>query len=485
MKRSLLITAVSLAAVLYPGTAVGATDYSDGIFIVNEDWYGHQNSSVNFLNPDAADGEYWQYRVVRTENPGMELGATSQFGTLWDGRLYVISKQDKDPGATIPGGRINVMDAATMKILHQQALIDPSGAPCDGRGFVGVDSHKGYVSSSNGIWVLDLDNYTVTGQVEGSANPNISEGSSDGSLYYGQTGKMVLADGKVFAAHQQYGLLVIDTTADKVVKMISMDLVQEGAGIGSIVRSKDGDIWLSVAKNVKGSGDALGCLVRVDPETLETETVTLPETVLGPANSWYAWTPDAFAASAKQNTLYWKGGATRWFSGSQVYKFDIDTRTATLFVDLDKEGANWKLYGCSLGVHPETDEIYMSLYHEVSKPTYITRRYSPSGEVIRDYPMINNFWFPAIPIFTTWQNMADINAIEVTPQPVISYSNGVLRVNNAETGSNLSIHSLSGSLAASYAIHSSECMEIPLEGTLQPGVYIARCGSSTLKLAIN
>lgn len=27
----------------------GDVDYSDGVFIVNEDWYGHQNSTVNFL----------------------------------------------------------------------------------------------------------------------------------------------------------------------------------------------------------------------------------------------------------------------------------------------------------------------------------------------------------------------------------------------------------------------------------------------------
>lgn len=30
------------------------TDYSDGVFIVNEDWYGHQNSTVNFLLPDGS-----------------------------------------------------------------------------------------------------------------------------------------------------------------------------------------------------------------------------------------------------------------------------------------------------------------------------------------------------------------------------------------------------------------------------------------------
>ena len=51
-------------------------DYTKGTFIVNEDWYGHQNSTVNFLTDE---GE-WVYRVVQKENPGVELGATVQYG---------------------------------------------------------------------------------------------------------------------------------------------------------------------------------------------------------------------------------------------------------------------------------------------------------------------------------------------------------------------------------------------------------------------
>ena len=193
MRHTLTVISVLLTAVASAIAASGA-DYTRGIIWVNEDWYGHQNSTVNYLKPDDPDGNYWEYRVIQAENPGMELGCTNQYGALWHGRLYLIAKQDKDPGASITGGRITVADAATMKILHQQSLIDPSGAQCDGRGFLGVDEHKGYISTSNGVWVFDLDTYTVRGQVEGSANPNAG-GDNDkpntdptGSLYHGQSG---------------------------------------------------------------------------------------------------------------------------------------------------------------------------------------------------------------------------------------------------------------------------------------------------------
>jgi hypothetical protein len=405
--KKLPIIITSLLVAMAQTIAAQETDYTKGIIWVNEDWYGHQNSTVNYLLPDDLDGDYWHYRIIQSENPGMELGCTNQYGALWHDRLYLIAKQDKDPGASITGGRITVADAKTMKILHQQSMIDPSGAQCDGRGFLGVDEHKGYISTSNGVWIFDLDTYTVTGQVEGSANPNAG-GDSDtpntdptGSLYHGQSGMMVSAAGKVFVAHQQYGVLVVDPTTDKVVETISMDIVQEGAGIGSIVKSKDGFLWLSVAKNLQGTGAYLNYIVRLDPATLQYEVIPTPEGMYPPSNSWYAWTPDAFVASKVQNCLYWKGGPNRWFTGTKIYKFDCDTREQSLFIDLEEEGANWKIYGCAMGVHPTTDELYMALYHEFGTPTYITRRYSPSGEKIRDYEMIMNYWFPSLPLFPT------------------------------------------------------------------------------------
>lgn len=396
---------ICLTAATPEGVAAQEADYSNGIIFVNEDWYGHQNSTLNFLRPDDTKGDYWQYRIIQSENPGMELGCTNQYGALWDNRLFLIAKQEKDPGANITGGRITVADAKTMKILHQQTHIDPSGAQCDGRGFLGITPHKGYVSSSNGIWVFDLNTYSITGQVSGSANPNAG-GNNDkpntdptGALYHGQSGTMLEAAGKVFAAHQQYGILVIDPETDHVIHSISMDTIQAKAGIGSIVKAKDGSLWASVAKNTQGTGATLPYIMRIDPQSLSLRIISIPPDMYPPANSWYAWTPDAFVASTQQNVLYWKGGPNRWFSGTKIYKFDVNTETLSLFIDLEEEGANWKLYGCSMGVHPTTDEIYMTLYHEFGTPTYITRRYSPQGQKIRDYDMISNYWFPSLPLF--------------------------------------------------------------------------------------
>ena len=77
MRHTLTVISVLLTAVASAIAASGA-DYTRGIIWVNEDWYGHQNSTVNYLKPDDPDGNYWEYRVIQAENPGMELGCTTR-----------------------------------------------------------------------------------------------------------------------------------------------------------------------------------------------------------------------------------------------------------------------------------------------------------------------------------------------------------------------------------------------------------------------
>ncbi|MCI7748243.1 MAG: DUF5074 domain-containing protein, partial [Paraprevotella sp.] len=362
-----------------------SVDYTQGVFFVNEDWYGHQNSTVNFLTND---GE-WIYRVVQKENPGVELGCTNQYGAIYGDRFYLIAKQDKDPGASIAGGRLTICDAKTMKVLKQFANISVDGngnSNADGRGFLGVDEHKGYVGTSNGIYVLDLDELELRGVVTDSEN---------NQLYDGEVGNMVRVGDRVFAVHRDKGLLVIDPSTDQVEQVI--DGI-DGWGFGSVVLSKDGNLWLSLA-STSGSGAADTRIMKVSPYTLQTEVIDLPEGIYGPANSWYAWTPDCFCASQQQNVLYWNGGNSSWFSGYTVYKYDIDKNEFSTYIDYNGDPDGWQIYGCSFRVSPEGDEAYVSLFKGFGDPTYVVRKYDADGHQLAEYPMIQNYWFPSLPVF--------------------------------------------------------------------------------------
>lgn len=385
-------------------------DYSKGTFIVNEDWYGHQNSTLNFLTDD---GE-WIYRVIQKENPGVEIGATAQYGAIYGDKFFVMAKQPKDPGASITGGRITVCDAKTMKVLKQIeniAVDDKGSSIADGRGFLGVDEHKAYVGSSNGIYVLDLDSLKITGSVSGAGNDSDDPYQQ---LYGGQIGNMVRVNDRVFAVHQKNGLLIINPATDEVEKTVE---APEGWGFGSVVLSKDGNLWLSLAAS-SGSGQADTRIVKLNPATLEQTIIECPEGIFGPANSWYAWTPDCFCASKQNNVLYWNGGNSSWFSGKTIYKYDIDSNTFSTFIDYNNDPDGWQIYGCSFRVNPVTDEAIVSLYKGYGDPTYVVRKYNNEGKQTAEYSMISNYWFPSLPVFPDNEApvVADISPVSITTE---------------------------------------------------------------------
>ena len=170
---------------------------------------------------------------------------------------------------------------------------------------------------------------TIGGQIKGTGNPN-DEGY--GQLYYAQIGTMVRANDYIFAIHQQYGLLVIDPKTDTLVRTIKAPLEkdesgkEEQRGFGSIVLSKDGNLWISVAKDVQGLGAAMNYMLKLSPYTFEMERVYFPEGIEYIPNSWYAWTADGFCASTKENKIYWNGYPPTqgsWFTGYRIYCYDI------------------------------------------------------------------------------------------------------------------------------------------------------------------
>lgn len=490
MKHTLfsLIIGGSALTAFYAGAA--GPDYSTGgHFVINEDWYGHQNSTVNFLRPDDPDGEYWEYRVFQANNPGMELGCTAQYGDIHCGKLFLISKQEKDPGASVTGGRITVADARTLKCITQLELIDPSGAQCDGRAFVGVDSSKGYVTTSNGVWILDLRTYRIARMIDGTGNPNVGDGKPNydpsSSLYFGQCGLPVRSGNRVFVAHQSAGLLVIDTETDQLENILNPgEIIQDGYGIGSLTLSLDGTLWCSITADVKGSGKAAPCLLKVNPATLDYEVKELPDGIYPPGNSWYAWTPDGLCASAKQNVIYWNGGPDSWHADAFIYRYDIDADEITLWYTTTADGENWHLYHSAMRVDPETDQMYMSLYHTFNDPAYKVVRLDAEANTVMDYPMVSNYWFPSMPLFVTEAGLSSADATGIAAEDAamtrILYIDGGFSVLSG-CGLELCIHDLSGRTVFRKLLSDDHEVIYP---SLEQGIYIVNAGDAVLKIKI-
>lgn len=342
-------------------------DYTKGTFIVNEDWTGRKNGSVNFLSYDGT----WEYNHLQ------DLGVTSCYGTFFGNRFYVISKQAGN------GGRITICDANSTRIIGK---IDEIGG--DGHSFCGVDEHKAYVSTSRGIYTLNLDELTV-----GAAVKNADGGDAN----LGLCGNMVRLGDYVYATEYGKSLRIIDCNTDRIVATIS------SAKVYSITMSKDGQLWVSTDKGIS----------RVNTESRQLETISLPEGIKVPANSYGAWCPDGLCASMQNNVIYWT--SVTW-NILKVFKYDINNNEFAKVVDLTNDADKWKMYSASnLRVDPVTDNLYVSLFKDWESQDYAVRIYDNNGNQLNEYELTQkNYWFPGMFVFPDVEDPIVGNIEDVT-----------------------------------------------------------------------
>lgn len=386
--------------------------YLDGTIILNEEWFGHTNGGLNYITPE---GEM-MYQVYERENPGMSFGATSQYATIWADRLIAISKQAVDGGDPLPGGgRVVIADAKTLK---RQGSIDDlmfgdDKKSADGRAVAGATPDKAYVGSSNGVYIIDLNDAKVIGKVAG-----ISNSDSAADLYSGQIGDMVHAGRYVFGILQGVGAFAIDVETDEVVRKYPFTTVQ------GITQSADGNVW--IASTVSGCG-RFTC---VDLETLEIDeesSVTLPAEVGYPVCSWGAWRSTPFTGCQSRNVLWFNtgGGIAGGSSKDRFYGWEIgsDPTELTAILALNEpylKGSNsrvhQKTYG-TLRFDDRSDELIVMTTEDSSSGHY---RYNwthfvdpETGAIKRTIDLEPYYWFQAFAIFPD-KHEAEINLGDLT-----------------------------------------------------------------------
>lgn len=432
-------------------------DYTDGIFFVNEDWYGWDHGSINFLK---SDGDF-VYRVFRRENPDRMLGVTTQFGTIHEGNFYLVSKQADDVKPEVEGGRLIVVDATTLK--YKAGFINIGGG--DGRAFVGIDEKKGYISANNGVFIFDIENMAMGGQIPGTGG---------GSLYKGQMGMMVKAGNYVFAAKQGLGIYVIDIHTDAIIKTISEK------NISTLTQSKDGFVWAAAENN----------LVKIDPETFETTTIAAPVKF---ADIWGAWNAGSLCASAKNNILYYANQGNMAFGGQTIIKYDIDRNEfdPTFFSlpgQTDENGDPLKykeiFYGCAVRVDPKTDNLVITATESGYLEHYLQNRVhfvdGVSGKLPETKKLPNYYWFPAMPVFPPEKQGTGVthpnkeSSIGIYPNPAVNF----IRV-SCQAESKVTVLDVQGRIMFETIVRSSES-DIDISG-LSKGIYIVKINDLVTK----
>lgn len=342
-------------------------DYTQGLFLVNEDWYGWDNGTVNFLTSDGR----WVYRAFRRENPGETLGVTTQYGAIYGGRFFFVSKQASSTADASTGGRLVVADALTLKRV---AAFDEIGG--DGRSFVGVDEHTAYIGTSSGITRLDLESMSLGETIAGTGG--------EGGLYAGQIGAMVRAGSYVFAAKQSVGVLVIDAATHTLHATIDLPT------ISTLTLGRDGGVWAADATS----------LVRIDVATLETRSRLLPDDCRV-SSTWGAWNAGSLCTAYRNNFLYFANE-----KGNQIARYHIPTDELDAdFFTLPDQGRAYvqQFQGAGLRVDPRNDRLIVTatqsgyLSHYMNNWVHVVD--GLSGELLGTIELEPYYWFPALPVF--------------------------------------------------------------------------------------
>lgn len=383
-----------------------AQDYTftNGIIFVNEDRYGPNQGSLNFYNYDYDEMEYNVYAFV---NPSTKLGVTTQQGQLYGGRLFIVSKQangNESSGSTI-GSRLAVLDAATLK---QQGGILRFGAQdsvYDGRCYCAVSPDKGYMATSAGIFVIDVNTLTSAGPIAGTQS---SAKGDYNSLYFNQCGDMIRLGQYVFAVQQGRGLHVIDPATDQVVKTLPFP------NIVTVFVTAGGNLY--VANNSREVYDFSGGpyeanFTRIDPVTFEVMNICEPGELHGALSSWGAWRARMLCVNPVEEIVYY------YYDEFQNYISCYNFSTGEFidhFIDLPEAAeVNWDgsqnhqgLYASALSFDPHTGDMVVQtteaapMYaYEIFNHNWVLFYDADTRTLKRQVRLQDAYWFPAMSIY--------------------------------------------------------------------------------------
>ncbi|CAL1520720.1 DUF5074 domain-containing protein [Chitinophaga sp. MM2321] len=322
--------------------------YDNGFYLINEGWFGHEPGDVNFYR----NGEDTLHlNIFQRENAGKTLGTTTEYGAVFDRKLYLISKE----------GPFVVADASSMKETGRVPQL-----PANGNSFVGVDANRGLIATVDGVYPINLQTLAVGAKISGIT---------------GQVGGMIKTDNHILVMSEQDGIIALNTGDFS----IAQKLVKADVGFA---RTADGSIWAGGGK----------FLYAINPQTLEVTTVDIPFDLYG---AWGAWNAGMLTASTAENALF-LGKTNAWGAGGrEIYKYQpgnaASLQTPFITLPVDRE-----LIGAGVRYNPANNSLVVTGIepgygdHYKENTLFI---YDASSAATKKTIAYTGFFFPAMPAF--------------------------------------------------------------------------------------
>lgn len=374
--------------------------FTSGAFLLTEGQYGSSSGGLFWLSPETMTfGEISASQQVN----GVGYGETSQYATIYGDKVYVTSKQSGAYG----GGVLTIADAQSVQNQKIFSELASDGHNYDGRAFCGVSETKGYLGTSNGIFVINLVTQEVVKFIEGTqcgygAGETINGGWYQYDVYWNQIGSMIRVGNRVFASQQNRGLLVIDAESDEIETIISAESF--AGSFGDLILSKDGNLWTTTCQTENYSYDQnpeTNTLVKIDPYELTIESIELEHKV---SVSWATWRTPMMQALKNRNVILWRDVYYTFeqVGAPQICYYDIDKQEEGVLVDLSEIDPNYSIYS-GICVDPETDNVYVPVASNSGYGPWYLLIFNSLGEQIEapiNIPIGDWSDYPAMMVFT-------------------------------------------------------------------------------------
>jgi len=323
--------------------------YENGFFMINEGWFGHGTGTVGFYRYDTKAVEDSVFVKVNPDKDLKPATSTLEFGTIINKKLFLVSKV---------GGPVVVADVYSLK---EEKRIAAKGGN-DWRAVVGIDENQALLTSSKGIFKLNLNTMEVNGQIDGIT---------------GQVGDIVKSNGYIFALSASKGVIVINASTLAIEKTIP------GMVLGFAV-TDDKKVWAAGGKN----------LISIDSNTLEVKEIALSFQAYG---SWGAWHPGSITA-AKNDIFIAKNGS--FSGGKEVYKYTGTPESlAAPFITLTNSNI---LYGAGTGYDRKKNTLVLNTLNEGFGVNFsINNLYLFNADSGVKIASVNysGYYFPAVSVF--------------------------------------------------------------------------------------
>jgi DNA-binding beta-propeller fold protein YncE len=308
------------------------------VIILNEGNFMYGNASLSLYDANINT----EYQDIFYRQNGIPLGDVAHSAEVHDGLLYVVMNNS---------GKILIMNYGkypNLKAFDYVGKITGFNSP---RYIHFINDKKAYVSDlySKSISMVDVENRKIVGAIDVD--------NHSGEFYQHPTEQFLSYKDVVFTNCYSYDdkILVIDDASDKVVDSITV-LKQPS----SMLMDKFNKIWVICDGGYEGSdyGNDHAGLVRIDAETRTVERAFIFE-----SDDW----PSELHINGTGDTLY--------FINKDCWRMSVldSSLPRNAFFKASESNLFY-----SLGVDPETSEVYLSdaIDHVQNGVVY---RISPSG----------------------------------------------------------------------------------------------------------